>query len=194
MISAMSFRSHVPNLLSALRIALMPAVLLTAVGGSRRWFVGLLIGALLTDALDGFLARRLRAESDLGRKLDSWADYLTMFTGIAGIAILWPAIMQRELAWVATGLVAFFAVVVYGFVRLGRAPCYHTWASKVFAVACGLSMIPLLAEWSATPFHVAMTLLVACGVEELAIALLVPKHTGEVPTVWHAWRLRRAGR
>ena len=194
MVSAMSFRSQVPNQLSALRIALMPAVLLTAVGGSRRWFVGLLIGALLTDALDGFLARRLHAESELGRKLDSWADYLTMITGIAGIAILWPAIMQRELAWVATGLVAFFAVVVYGFVRLGRAPCYHTWASKVFVVACGLSMIPLLAEWSATPFHVAMTLLVACGIEELAIALLVPRHTGEVPTLWHAWRLRREGR
>lgn len=186
----MSGRSHVPNLLSALRIALMPAVLMTAVGGSRRWFAGLLVVALLTDALDGFLARRLRAQSELGRKLDSWADYLTMITGIAGIAILWPAIMQRELAWVTTGLVAFFAVVIYGFVRLGRAPCYHTWASKVLAVSCGLSMIPLLAEWSAMPFHVAMALLVACGVEELAIALLVPQHTGEVPTVWHAWRMR----
>jgi hypothetical protein len=55
-------------------------------------------------------------------------------------------------------------------------------------------MIPLLAEWSATPFHVAMTLLVACGVEELAIAFLLPRYTGEVPTVWHAWRLRREGR
>ncbi len=189
----MSRRSQVPNLLSALRIALMPAVLLTAVGGSRRWFVGLLIAALLTDALDGFLARRLHAESELGRKLDSWADYLTMLTGIAGIAILWPAIMQRELAWVTTGLGAFFAVVIYGFVWLGRAPCYHTWASKILAVACAFSMIPLLAEWSATPFHVAMTLLVVCGVEELAIAVLVPGHTGEVPTVWHAWRMRRGG-
>lgn len=190
----MSGRSHVPNLLSALRIALMPAVLMTAVGGSQRWFVGLLVVALLTDALDGFLARRLRAQSELGRKLDSWADYLTMITGIAGIAILWPAIMQRELAWVTTGLVAFFAVVIYGFVRLGRAPCYHTWASKILAVACALSMIPLLAEWSAVPFHVAMALLVACGVEELAIAQLVPRHTGEVPTVWHAWRMRRDAR
>jgi phosphatidylglycerophosphate synthase len=172
----------------------MPAVLMTAVGGSRPWFVGLLAAGLLTDALDGFFARRLNAQSELGRKLDSWADYLTMITGIAGIAILWPAIMQRELAWVTTGLVAFFAVVIYGFVRLGRAPCYHTWASKILAVACGLSMIPLLAEWSATPFHVAMALLVACGVEEIAIALLVPWQTGEVPSVWHAWRMRREAR
>jgi phosphatidylglycerophosphate synthase len=92
----------VPNLLSALRIALMPAVLLTAVGGSKPWFVGLLVAALLTDAFDGFLARRLHAESELGRKLDSFADYLVMITGIAGIALLWPDIMRRELPWVAT--------------------------------------------------------------------------------------------
>ena len=187
-------RSLVPNLLSALRIALMPAVLLTAVGGSKPWFVGLLVAALLTDAFDGFLARRLHAESELGRKLDSLADYLVMITGIAGIALLWPDIMRRELPWVATGLVAFFAVVIYGFVRLGRAPCYHTWASKILAVACGPTLIPLLAEWSAVPFHVVMTLLVLCGAEEILIAALVPWHVGEMPTVWHAWRLRRAAR
>ena len=186
----MSRRSHVPNLLSATRIVLMPAVLLTAMGGLKPWFIGLLIAGLLTDAFDGYFARRFHAQSELGRKLDSFADYLTMITGIAGIALLWPAIMQRELLWVTVGLVAFFAVVVYGFVRLGRAPCYHTWASKILAVACGLSMIPLLAEWSAVPFHVAMALLVACGGEEIAIALLVPWHEGEVPTVWHAWRMR----
>lgn len=190
----MSRRSHLPNLLSALRIALMPAVLMTAVAGSRWSFVVLLAVSLLTDALDGYLARKFNAQSELGRKLDSWADYLTMITGIAGIAILWPDIMRRELAWVTTGLVAFFAVVIYGFVRLGRAPCYHTWASKVLAVACGFSMIPLLAEWSPLPFRVVMTLLVIGGVEELAIAMLVPWHAGEVATVWHAAQMRRAAR
>ena len=107
-------RTVLPNLLSGARIALMPAVLSTAIGGSRRWFVVLLVTALLTDALDGFLARRLNAYSDLGRKLDSAADYLTMITGIAGIAMLWPDIMRRELPWVVAGLAAFFAVIVYG--------------------------------------------------------------------------------
>ena len=180
-----------PNLLSGTRIALMPAVLSTAMAGSRRWFVVLLVAALLTDALDGFLARRFNAYSELGRKLDSAADYLTMITGIAGIALLWPDIMHRELPWVVAGMVAFFAVIVYGLVRLGRAPCYHTWASKVLAVSCAFSLVPLLAEWTDVPFHVVMALLVLGGVEELAIAMLVPWHVGEVPTVWHAVRLRR---
>ncbi len=184
----------VPNLLSGLRIALVPALLTTAIAGSRLWFLGLLAVSLLTDALDGFFARRLNAYSDLGRKLDSAADYLTMMTGLAGIALLWPDIVHRELLWVAAGLAAFFAAVVYGLIRLGRPPCYHTWASKVLAVLTALSLIPLLAGKSAVPFHVAVSLQVLAGIEEMVIALLVPWHVGEMASVWHALRLRRQKR
>jgi phosphatidylglycerophosphate synthase len=180
-----------PNVLSGTRIALMPAVLTAALGESRPWFIGLLMVALATDAVDGFLARKLNAYSDFGRKLDSAADYLTMIVGLAGIALLWPDIMHRELGWVASGLAAFFAVVVYGFARLGRAPCYHTWGAKLGAVACALSLIPLLGGGSALPFHLAITLQMVAGLEEMTIALLVPSHVGEIATVWHALRLRR---
>lgn len=169
----------------------MPAVLLSAVAGSRAWFIVLVIAALTTDALDGFLARRLNAFSDFGRKLDSAADYLTMLTGLAGIALLWPDIVKRELVWIVTGLAAFFAVIVYGFVRLGRAPCYHTWLAKAGAAGCALSLVPLLAEWSAVPFHVMMVVEVIGALEEMTIALLLPSHLGEIATVWHAWQLRR---
>ncbi len=185
-------KSRLPNALSALRMLLAPASLVAALAGSRPWFAGLLAAALLTDAIDGYLARRLNAETDFGRKLDSAADYATMLIGIAGIALLWPDIMRRELPWVFAALGAFFAVIVYGFVRLGRAPCYHTWASKAFAVACALSLVPLLAEWTAAPFHAAIGLQVLAGLEEIAIALLIPHHRGEMPTIWHAWRLRHS--
>ena len=185
-------KSSLPNLLSAARILLMPTALMAAVADSKTWFVVLLAVALLTDALDGFLARRLHAETDFGRKLDSAADYLTLLLGLAGIALLWPAIMHRELPWVASGLTMFFAVIAYGFLRLGHAPCYHTWVAKISVTACALSLVPLLGGWSPVPFHLAMILQIAGGVEELAIAQLVPWHAGEVPTFWHALKLRRA--
>ncbi|HVU33112.1 MAG TPA: CDP-alcohol phosphatidyltransferase family protein [Opitutaceae bacterium] len=183
-----------PNLLSGTRIALMPALVMIAIAGSREWFVTLLVISLATDALDGFLARRLNAYSDLGRKLDSAADYLTLICGLSGIALLWPDVVRRELPWITVGLAAFFGVIVYGFVRLGRAPCYHTWASKVLAVFTAASLIPLLAGKTAVPFHVAIALQVLVGFEELSIALLVPWHVGEMPSAWHAWRLRRSRR
>jgi CDP-diacylglycerol--glycerol-3-phosphate 3-phosphatidyltransferase len=53
------------------------------------WIVLLLIE--LTDLLDGFVARRLRQESELGKVLDPFADSvsrLTYFVALAGAAIL----------------------------------------------------------------------------------------------------------
>jgi phosphatidylglycerophosphate synthase len=184
-------RSFWPNLVSGVRIALMPAVLTAAMAGSRRWFVGLLAVSLMTDALDGFLARRFNAYSELGRKLDSAADYLAIVTGLAGISMLWPEIIHREWPWVTAALTAFLAVIVYGLVRLGRAPCYHTWASKVAAVLFVLSLVPLLAGWAAWLFHLVVVLQVATAVDELAIAWLLPHWSGEVPSCWHARRMRR---
>lgn len=184
-------KSSLPNLLSAARLLLMPAALMVALAGSKPWFVILLTVALITDAIDGPIARWLRAESEFGRKLDSAADYVTLLSGVAGIAILWSDIMHRELPWVASGLTMFFAVIVYGFVRLGRAPCYHTWMAKLSAVACAISLVPLLAEWTEVPFHFAVILLIIGGVEELVIISLVPWHTGQVRTFWHALKLRR---
>ncbi len=186
-------RRHWPNLISATRLALMPAVLGAAVAGERAIFVGLIAFSLLTDAVDGTLARRLGAESEFGRKLDSAADYVTLFTGTTGIALLWPEIVRRELPWILVGVAAFIAVIVLGLIRLGRAPCYHTWASKVGAVLCPFTLIPLLNGGPAWPFHAVILWLVATGIEEVAILLLLPGHVGEMPTLWHAWRRRRAG-
>jgi hypothetical protein len=186
-------RRHWPNLISATRLALMPAVLGAAVAGERQIFVGLIAFSLLTDAVDGQLARRLGAESEFGRKLDSAADYVTLFAGTTGIALLWPEIVRRELPWILTGVAAFLAVIVLGLVRLGRAPCYHTWASKVGAVLCPFTLIPLLNGGPAWPFHAVILFLVLTGVEEVAILLALPRHVGEMPTLWHAWRHRRAG-
>jgi phosphatidylglycerophosphate synthase len=186
-------RRHWPNLISATRLALMPAVLGAAVARERELFVGLIAFSLLTDAVDGYLARRLGAESEFGRKLDSAADYVTLFTGTTGIALLWPEVVRRELPWILTGVAAFLAVIVLGLVRLGRAPCYHTWASKSGAILCPLTLIPLLTGGPAWPFHTVILFLILTGLEEVAILVVLPRHAGEMPTLWHAWRRRRAG-
>ena len=187
-------RSFWPNLLSALRIGLMPAALSAALLGSRGWFMALIAAALVTDALDGYVARRLRASSELGRKLDSAADYLVLLVGLPGTALLWPAEVHRELPWILTGLAAFFVSIAHGFLRLGRVPCYHSWAARIGTLGCALALIPLLNGGTAGPFHFAIGVQVVAAVEGIVIAWLVPGHQGVMPTVWHAWRWRRSAR
>jgi phosphatidylglycerophosphate synthase len=184
--------SRWPNRVTASRIVLMPAVLAAAILGARAWFGGLLALALLTDVLDGYLARRLNAYSQFGRKLDSIADYTTLFVGLVGVTLLWPDVVRREWPWFAAVMGSFFIAMIFSFVRLGRAPCYHTWASKGTVAGCALCLIPLLQGWTAMPAHIVAGLQVLVGVEEIVIALMIPWHVGEMPSAWHAWRLRKS--
>ena len=185
---------QLPNLISSIRLAAAAAMVgVTAATGSRRWFLILLGLALVTDALDGFLARRLKAESELGRKLDSWGDYAVVTAVAYGLWALWPDMVHHEAAWLITGFAACFAIVIYGLVRWRRILAYHTLASKVFAVLMPVALALLLADWSAVPFHFVVMVQVVAAAEELAIALVLPGYSGQVRSLRHALRQRREG-
>jgi cardiolipin synthase len=179
-----------PNLLSAGRLAAAPLLVGVAALGSRAGFVALFGAALLTDALDGFLARRWHAESELGRKLDSWADYATLAACAIGLWLLWPEVAGREWPWFVAGLGGCLGIVIVGLLCWRKVPGYHTWLAKALAVGLPVTLVPLLAGWSAIPFHVLIVLQILSAVEELAIACILPGYSGEVATVWHAWSMR----
>ncbi|HHJ64594.1 MAG TPA: CDP-alcohol phosphatidyltransferase family protein [Aquifex aeolicus] len=71
-----------PNLLSFLRLLGAPGVFLLAYRGEERYSALLFVLLALTDALDGFLARTLRAETRLGKFLDPLADKVLLFFGL----------------------------------------------------------------------------------------------------------------
>ena len=185
-------RKQLPNQLSFIRLGSAPVLVAVAwLTGSRVAFLIVLGIALLTDAFDGYLARRWGAESDLGRRLDSWGDYVVTSAAVVGIWRLWPAVMREEWPWFVTTLAGCFAIVAYGLIRWRRVLGYHTWLAKGMAIVLPITVIVLLAGWSAVPFHATVILEVLGGFEELAIAVVLPDFSGHMPSLWHAWRHRR---
>lgn len=185
-------KKQLPNQLSFIRLGSAPVLVAVAwLTGSRAAFLIVLGIALLTDAFDGYLARRWGAESDLGRRLDSWGDYVVTSAAVVGIWRLWPAVMREEWPWFVTTLAGCFAIVAYGLIRWRRVLGYHTWLAKGMAIVLPITVIVLLAGWSAVPFHATVILEVLGGFEELAIAVVLPGFSGHMPSLWHAWRHRR---
>jgi phosphatidylglycerophosphate synthase len=184
---------NLPNILSLLRLFLLApiAALCAWLTGSREDFLILFCAALLTDWLDGFLARRFNAKSELGRKLDSWGDYATAAAGMTGVTLLWPLEVKREWPWFVAALIAYFIIVVYGLFRWRKVPGYHTWFAKAMAWIFPLTLIPLLFGGAAQPFHIAVILQILCGIEEMTIALILPGYSGEMPGLWHALHFKR---
>ena len=70
----------VPNLLSALRIVMVPIMAVLFVKGYPLWSVFVLFLSGLSDFLDGKIARRFNQISELGKILDPIADKLTQIT------------------------------------------------------------------------------------------------------------------
>src|SRR5437660_12811339 len=68
--------ANLPNLLSCLRLSVVPVLLGLAWINQREVFLLVFILSLLTDIADGLLARKLHLASELGAKLDSCADLL----------------------------------------------------------------------------------------------------------------------
>ncbi|WP_448004360.1 CDP-alcohol phosphatidyltransferase family protein [Agromyces bauzanensis] len=88
----------IPNVLSMLRLALVPVFLVLIVVGGYVAALIVLVVASLTDLLDGYLARRLGQVTRLGQLLDPAADRLYIFAALVGLA--------------ANGLVPWWIVVV----------------------------------------------------------------------------------
>lgn len=114
---------HLPNALSLLRILLAPAVGFFLFRDQPGAALPLLAAAALSDALDGWLARRLDAATPLGASLDPVADKLlaaAVFVGLAGSGRLpwWlvALVLGRDV------LILAFAAWAMRFTRLRRFP------------------------------------------------------------------------
>ncbi len=70
----------IPNLLTFLRMALIPVFASLLYYGYTGWGLIVFMAAGISDGVDGFVARRFNQESELGTILDPIADKLLMTT------------------------------------------------------------------------------------------------------------------
>jgi len=172
-------------------MAFVPVLLVLAASGWRKSFLMCLIFSLSIDAIDGFLARRLNQVTELGAKLDSWADAATWFTAVAGAWMLWPELISREWRWLAAAVATYVGAVIFGAVKYRRLTSYHTWGAKAAAVLMSVGGLTLFLTGVGWPLRVAASVLVLTCLEEMAITLALPAWRCGVPSLWHALCLRR---
>jgi phosphatidylglycerophosphate synthase len=181
---------NLPNLLSALRVGLAPLLVGCAFLGWERLFVALYVVSLLTDSADGFLARRLGQTSKLGARLDSIGDLAICCCLPVCAYRLWPEMIRAELPYVTVGLVCYLAPVVAGIWRYGRMPSFHTWGAKALAVIISAALVVMFTTHQTLFFRLCIPLLVLECMEELAMIAILPSWRPNVPSVWHACRIR----
>lgn len=79
---------NIPNLLTLLRILLVPVFVILLIQGQFLKAILVFVLAGLTDALDGFLARVLHQKTDLGLYLDPLADKALIVTSFVTLSVM----------------------------------------------------------------------------------------------------------
>lgn len=174
-----------PNMLTCFRFVAAPPLLWLAWNGYGNEFLWLLAFTFLTDILDGFAARLLNQESELGAFLDSAGD-LVIYT-IMAISIwwLWPEIVHRELIVIILATLSFITPPLIGMIKFHAFTSYHTWLVKVAVVSIGLAFFILFIFDIAWPFQIATIICVLAAIEEIAITLYLTEIRSDIRSLWH---------
>jgi cardiolipin synthase len=89
----------VPNQITLLRLGFLPFFLILVLYEQYQWALFVLVFVALTDAIDGYLARRLGQKSALGAYLDPIADKLLLSSSFVVLA------MEKKIGWWLTMMV-----------------------------------------------------------------------------------------
>jgi len=142
----------IPNLITFLRMALIPVFAIMLYYGEFTWALVAFLVAGLSDGLDGFIARRFSQQSSLGLILDPAADKLLMTTAFIALTFpnIVPPVKHLPIPFWVTALVIgrdVLIVVVAGAIHIGTGfrGFKPSWLGKISTgvqvVAIGLVLI-----------------------------------------------------
>ena len=138
----------IPNLLTLLRILLIPFFIVASVRDHFTLAFVIFVGAAVTDALDGFIARHFNQRSRLGALLDPAADKAMMVCGYLFYTLdgTVPARLPGWLTFtvfIRDFVIVLFAYLLYTRVHVKKFP--PSWAGKTSTVLQAVTLAAAIA-------------------------------------------------
>jgi len=184
---------HLPNAISAARLAATPLLLYFVATGARGPFTWLLLACLLSDILDGLIARAFNLRSELGAALDSRADMLVFALSVLGLVVFQGPFMRANGLLLAAPLALYAVEAACALWRYGRITSFHTVLVRITAYVQG-TLIMWLFLWGEPRWllYTTVALSVAAYAEELVLIALLPDWETDVRGVYWVLSRRRA--
>lgn len=176
-------RKAIPHLVTGMRFVLTAFLLIPPVPGTA--FAVLYLGAGLTDVLDGWLARRLHAESILGARLDSAADF---FFFAVMLFRLYPVVKPGAavLLWVGGIALLRLAAGAAAKCRFGHFGFLHTFANKFTGLMLFCYPLSLFLTQSQAAIFVLCAAANLSAAEELLMELTSKNWDPDRPSIFAA--------
>lgn len=135
---------NIADWFSFYRVAAMPFLVLLLWLGQRELFTWFLLISYSTDAIDGYLARKLKISSARGSQLDSIGDQLTFTIGLIGLIIFESDFIKVNLILILVAFLPYLLQMGIAFLKYGKTTAFHTYLAKASAVVQAAFIIWLL--------------------------------------------------
>lgn len=183
---------NLPNILSLYRLCSFPFILIIAWKGNEGLFVLLLCINLITDILDGLIARVFNLMTEMGAKIDSLADVGTYILAFLGIGLFKWEEFQPHLFSFLLFISLFLVCNVLSLIKFGRFPSLHLYSWKIGGYIQGIFFFILFVFEFYTPLYFFMiTWGILSFIEHLMVQFILPEMRSNSKGIY--WVLKERG-
>src|SRR5210317_1729367 len=180
---------NIADWFSFYRIMALPVLLGLIWFDQRLLFAWLLLISYSTDAIDGFLARKLKITSPRGSQLDSIGDQITLIIGLLGLFYFETSFIKANLVIILIAFIPYIIQMILAYLKYGKATAFHTYLAKLSAILQSLFIL-----WSLffTPNYTLFYIMIIIGLietfEEITLIFMYDNWASDVKSI--IWALR----
>jgi len=183
---------NIADWISFYRIAAAPLLIVLLILNERNLFTWFLLVSYCTDAIDGFIARKLKITSSRGSQLDSFGDQITFMLGLIGIFIFEFNFIKTNYVLIIISFSPYLIQMLIAFVKYGKATAFHTYLAKLSAVVQSVFILWLLffepIYWL---FYVMIIVGILETIEEITLIFMYDKWVAGVKGIYWAIQDKR---
>jgi cardiolipin synthase len=180
---------NVPNLLSFYRLISFPFVLYFAFTHQERIFVILLVINLISDILDGLIARTFKMQTRFGAKLDSYADIGMYITAILGVVLFKAEDLAPHMVSLILFIVAFILPKIISYYKFREFPSLHLYSSKIGGYMQGFFFFALFVYgFNALFYYIVIIWGILSFIEQVVVVVMASEPKSDVKGLY--WILK----
>jgi phosphatidylglycerophosphate synthase len=189
----LTFKNYnIADWFSFYRIFAAPFLALLIYFDLRLIFTWFLLISYCTDAIDGYLARKLKITSPRGSQLDSFGDQITLIIGLIALFYFETNFIKTNLTLIIIAFIPYIIQMLIAYIKYGKATAFHTYLAKLSAI---LQSVFILWSLFFSPNYTLFYLMIIIGLletfEEIVLIFMYDNWASDVKGAYWAFHDKR---
>ena len=189
----LTFKNYnIADWFSFYRIAASPFLLGLIWMNEQFIFACLLAISYSTDAIDGFLARKLKITSPRGSQLDSFGDQITLVIGLIGLFYFERSFILENLTIIIIVFIPYIIQMIMAYIKYGKATAFHTYLAKTSAIMQSIFILyALFFDPNYTLFYIMIIIGLFETFEEIVLIFMHKHWVSDIKGIYWAYRNKK---